>query len=127
LGVTSEEAQQFARAQDVLESAEILFHSGKYLDANSRSYYSMFYVVRALMWSTGKRYKSHAAQISAFHEQWIRTGKIDRDYYRFLNAAFARRNNSDYTVGFEDTAESTEEQIIRARAFLEIGKEKLGG
>lgn len=123
--MTDEQRRWPAKADDALRGARLLLKDGLCNDANSRSYYVMFYVVCALMSEFEKRYKSHSSLISAFHDNWVKTGQVDKDYHRFITTAFDRRNSSDYDNVFQDTREASEQQIVRAEAFLKLGRELL--
>lgn len=123
--MTEDQAGWLAKAEERLRATKLCFSEGLFETASAFSYYVMFYVVTALMLDEGKKFKSHSALISAFHTTWIKTGKIDAEYHRYLTNSFDERNNADYDLGFDETEITAARLIERAEAFLKLGREIL--
>ena len=80
-----------AKAQRYLRSAELLLQDGDYESSVSRSYYAMFYCAQATLLTKGRTFSSHRGVISAFGEQFIKTGIFPKEFGRELNKAFEKR------------------------------------
>lgn len=63
-----------ARSDRYVKSAKILIEDKDYESAVSRAYYAMFYAVEALLLTKKMSFSSHKAVISAFGEQFVKTG-----------------------------------------------------
>ena len=98
---------RMANAREALADAETLAGSGSLRGAANRVYYSMFYAVSALAILRGQSFKKHAALISFFHREYIKSGMLDRKHGRALQKAFDDRSEADY----EDHVEFTDEQV----------------
>ncbi len=125
--MTRDQEAWLKKAEERLGATKICFKEGYYETTSAFAYYVMFYVVTALMLEENKKFKSHAALISAFHTSWIKTGKIDKEFHRYLTNGFDERNNADYDLGFDEDETAAALQIERAEAFLKLGREILGG
>ncbi len=80
-----------------LRAAKVLFEAEEYKDSINRSYYAMFSAVRGLLALDAKDFSKHAGVISYFQKEYIKTGKIDKKYSKFITNAFQIRNSADYT------------------------------
>ena len=75
-------------AKEKLESAKILLDNANYKDV-----------------------------ISYFQKEYIKTGKIDKQYSKYLSQAFQIRNNTDYADFYVVSKQDALEQYERADAF----------
>ena len=80
-----------ARSAKYLHSAELLLDNVDYESSVSRSYYSMFYCVQALLLTKGLTVSSHAGLNTVFSEQFVKTGLLPKQMSRELNRAFEKR------------------------------------
>ena len=87
---------RLATAHEKLESARILLNAGQYKDSIGRSYYSIFSAVRAILAKDNVDFSKHSGVIAYFQKEYIKTGKIEVKYSKYLQAAFQVRNNCDY-------------------------------
>jgi len=104
-------------AEEKLESAKLLLDAGKYRDSIGRSYYSIFTVVRAVLANDKVDFSKHAGVIAYFQKEYIKTGKFDVKYSRYLQTAFQIRNSCDYDDFFIASKQDAEEQYSRAAEF----------
>lgn len=104
-------------AKEKLESAKLLLDAGKYRDSIGRSYYSIFTVVRAVLANDKVDFSKHAGVIAYFQKEYIKTGKFDVKYSRYLQTAFQIRNSCDYDDFFIASKQDAEEQYNRAAEF----------
>ena len=58
-------------AQEKLESAKILLDAGKYKDSISRSYYTIFTSIRAVLAKDKVDFSKHAGVIAYFQKEYI--------------------------------------------------------
>ena len=104
-------------AEEKLESAKLLLDAGKYRDSIGRSYYSIITVVRADLANDKVDFSKHAGVIAYFQKEYIKTGKFDVKYSRYLQTAFQIRNSCDYDDFFIASKQDAEEQYSRAAEF----------
>ena len=104
-------------AKEKLESAKLLLDAGKYRDSIGRSYYAIFTAVRAVLAHDKVDFSKHSGVISYFQKEYIKTGKFDVKYSRYLQTAFQIRNSCDYDDFFIASKQDAEEQYNRAEEF----------
>jgi len=56
----------------------------------------MFYVAEAFLEGEGLSFSKHAAVISAFGKHMVRSGKVPKEFHRFLMEAQDVRQSGDY-------------------------------
>ena len=106
-------------AKEKLESAKLLLDGGKYRDSIGRSYYAIFTAVRAVLANDKVDFSKHSGVIAYFQKEYIKTGKFDVKYSRYLQTAFQIRNSCDYDDFFITSKQDAEEQYSRAMEFYE--------
>ena len=104
-------------AKEKLESAKLLLDGGKYRDSIGRSYYAIFTAVRAVLANDKVDFSKHSGVIAYFQKEYIKTGKFDVKYSRYLQTAFQIRNSCDYDDFFIASKQDAEEQYSRATEF----------
>ncbi len=93
--------------------------------AVSRGYYAMFYAASALLLSRGFTSRKHSGILSAFGEQFVKTGEMDKEFSQMLHNAFDARLDSDYDVAFK-VNESVAIKIVEdAKRFVEAAEQIL--
>ena len=107
-------------ARERLHSSEILLKDGSYKDSIGRSYYAMFTAVRALLAMEGQDFSKHAGVIAYFQKEFVKTGKFDKKYSKYISQAFQIRNNTDYADFFIVSMQDAKEQYEKAKEFLEV-------
>ena len=110
------------KAKESLDAAALLNHEGYPSFAASRAYYSMFYVAEALLLNINLSFSSHSAVISAFGREFIRTGKIDAKFHRYLIDAQDLQNLGDYGVGKKISPEQAQEILSWSREFISVAE-----
>lgn len=100
-----------------LHSANVLLNDGSYKDSIGRSYYAMFTAVRALLAMEGKDFSKHSGVISYFQREYVKTGKFEKKYSKYISKAFQIRNNTDYADFFIVSQFDAKEQLSRAQEF----------
>jgi uncharacterized protein (UPF0332 family) len=82
----------------------------------------MFYLAEALLLGEGLTVSRHSAVIAALGRQFARTGRLPVELHAHLREAQDQRNLGDYGTGDSPDVEQAEEQIRRARRFLEAAE-----
>ncbi|MCD8197659.1 MAG: HEPN domain-containing protein [Lachnospiraceae bacterium] len=101
--------------------------NGSYKDSIGRSYYAMFTAVRALLALDGQDFSKHAGVIAFFQKEYIKTGKIEKKYSKYLSQAFQIRNNTDYADFFIVSQDDAGEQYEKAEEFCQMIQNYLNG
>lgn len=78
-------------ARERLHSASILLADKSYKDSIGRSYYAMFSAVRALLAMEGQDFSKHSGVISYFQKEYVKTGRFDKKYSKYISQAFQIR------------------------------------
>lgn len=112
-------------AEERLKSSKVLLDAGSYKDSIGRSYYAMFTAVRALLAVEGQDFSKHAGVIAYFQKEYIKSGKIEKKYSKYISQAFQIRNNTDYADFFIVSMQDAQEQYEKAKEFLGMIKEYL--
>lgn len=113
----SEPSALLAKARRYLKSAKLLLQDGDYESSVSRSYYAMFYCAQAALLTRGMTFSSHKGVISAFGEQFVKTGVFPRESGRELNKAFEKRQLGDYEAVPVVSDEDAHDVLIGATEF----------
>jgi len=82
-------------AYKTLDAAKILAENGFWNSAVNRLYYSVFYVVNALLVHQEIQTKSHSATKSQFSMYFVKTGIFDKKYGRLFSELFDWRQKGD--------------------------------
>lgn len=117
--LAEEVAAMLAKSQRYIESAELLRRHGDFDSAVSRLYYAMFYGAEALLLSIGKTFTSHRAVVSAFGENFIKSGLLPKEMHQWLHRAFEKRQISDYDYLTNITESEVRELQEKAESFLQ--------
>ena len=112
-------------AKERLHSSKILLEAGSYKDSIGRSYYTMFTAVRALLAVEGQDFSKHAGVIAYFQKEYVKTGKFDKKYSKYISQAFQIRNNTDYADFLLVSLQDAKEQYDRAEEFVKVIEEFL--
>lgn len=112
-------------AKERIESAKILFKGKQFRDAVSRSYYAFLDGARAALLTKGKTAKTHSGVLMLFGLEFGKTDLIPADLIRFYNKIKEAREEADYELLREFTAEETEEAIKMAEKFVNFIEKNL--
>lgn len=106
------------KAEKNLKAAKILLDNGLLSESISRSYYSIFHAARALIAYDKFDSKKHSAIIGYFNKNYIKEGKVEKEYSKIISKAFKIRTDSDYQDFYLVSKEETKEQMENAEKFL---------
>ena len=112
-------------AEERLNAAKLLYESGNYKDAISRSYYAMFTAIRGLLANDAVDFSKHSGVIAYFQKEYIKSGKIDKIYSKYVSEAFQIRNNVDYADFYIVSRSDAEEQIKHTEELIRVINEYL--
>ena len=107
--------------------------AGKLIDIASprfsvaQSYYTMFYLVEALLLSKGLSFSSHSALTTAFGKEFAKPRLLDPKFHRYLLQTQKRREIGHYGDEHEEvTEEQARESFEWAEEFMQAVKEYFG-
>ena len=92
----------------------------QYKDSISRSYYAIFSAVRAVLAIERVDFSKHAGVIAYFQKEYVKTGKIDKKYSKYLQNAFQIRNTCDYNDFYIVSSEDAREQYEHAAEMVKV-------
>ena len=96
-----------------------------YKDSIGRSYYAMFSAIRAILALDKVDFSKHAGVIAYFQKEYVKTGKFDKEYSKYISSAFQIRNNCDYADFFLVSRNDAVEQYEKAEKFVDAVKRYL--
>lgn len=110
------------KAEKKLEVAEKLLNSGDYEDAVSRAYYAVYHMTQALLLTEGERAETHKGAVTLFGLLFVKTGKFNRNFGKYLANLKDDRESGDYEVFSYMDRETAEASIKEAKEFLKEGR-----
>jgi uncharacterized protein (UPF0332 family) len=110
------------KAADSHGAAEVLIEKGFIGFSIAQSYYTMFYLVEALLLAKGLTFSSHSAIIAAYGKEFAKTGLLDPKFHRNLIVAQKRRETGHYGAESEITNEQALESYQWAEEFMQVVK-----
>ena len=79
------------RANESHQAAKLLLDKGFPNFSAAQSYYTMFYLAAALLYSKGFEFSSHSAVIAAYGKEFAKTQALDPEFHRHLIIVERRR------------------------------------
>ena len=110
--------KELIRAKKALLAAKTLLENQLYEDCVSRAYYSVLHAAKAALATEGIEPQSHHAVRRMFGLQFVKTGKIEKDYARILTAEQEDREISDYDIYGEMEQDTAQKRVADAERFL---------
>ena len=106
----------------------MLIHGGSARSVVNRAYYTTFYSILALLIALGVAHKTskHSGIISIFDSEFVRSGKLDKEYSKIVHRLFDGRQELDYKEFSTVTKEEAGEALHMAERFLAAIKIHLG-
>jgi uncharacterized protein (UPF0332 family) len=106
------------RAQEDIETARELLHSGRYRAAINRSYYAIFSIATALLLTQRIERTKHSGVESAFIQNFIKKGIIETEYGKIYDYIRKKREESDYSVRITIDKETATKVVDDADKFI---------
>lgn len=125
--MTPEVEALISKARRSLDNARRSLAAGDADFAASRAYYAMFYAAEALLLTRGLVFSKHAAVISEFSREFVRTGRLPEAQAAALRIAFEERLVADYQFREQFPAPRAKALIDSSEAFLTIALSFLEG
>lgn len=110
------------KSGESLDSAKRESNAGAYSFALNRTYYAAFYAVSALLLEKDFTFKKHSGVRSTFHQKFVKTGIINKEWGKFYDRLFEDRQEGDYLALTEFDKEYIEDQINLCTEFLNVIK-----
>lgn len=109
---------RLANAKERLEFAHKILEIGDYKTVANRSYYAVFYAMRAVLALDGFDSKKHSGVISEFRRKYLKTGILPKELSYFIDSLVEVRQGSDYDDFYVLSREETIEQLNNAKYFV---------
>ncbi|MEA1964427.1 MAG: HEPN domain-containing protein [Candidatus Aerophobetes bacterium] len=107
------------KSREKLTVAKTLLKSKAYEDSVSRAYYALFHAVQALLLTEGLSANTHHGLVTLFGLHFIKTGKFDKKFGRYLINLKDERENGDYEIFSVIDEGVAKEAIQEAKQFIE--------
>ena len=105
-------------AHEALRASQYTLDGGFSGVAVARAYYACFYAASALLLTLDMTRSKHSGVLSAFREQFVRTGLIEPEYSDIFGEAFDARHIADYDMtGVLEPAEA-KQTLVNANRFV---------
>jgi uncharacterized protein (UPF0332 family) len=106
------------KARKKLGVARKLLADKEYEDAVSRAYYAAFHAAQAVLLTEGITTSTHQGVVTLFGLHFIKTGRLDKKFGRFLANLKDDRENGDYGLFSVIDEEIANESIDEADKFV---------
>ncbi len=113
------------KAAKKIVAAKFLYRSGSYDDSVSRSYYAAFHAAQAVLLSAGLTTGTHQGLVNLFGLHFVKTGKFDRKFGKFLASLKDERETSDYEIYSTIDKKDCFVSLNEAGAFLQASRHYL--
>ena len=114
------------RADESHQAAKVLLDKEFSNYSAAQSYYTMFYLTEALLFSKDLQFSSHSAVMAAFGKEFAKTKILDPKFHRRLIIAERRRETGHYGEESNVTDEEARESFEWADEFLLVVKQYFG-
>jgi uncharacterized protein (UPF0332 family) len=117
------------QARLTFEEAEKMLSGGfSPRSAVNRAYYAMFYMVLALFIKANvtTTTSKHVGIISIFDKEFVKTGRLSREYSRMLHKMFDRRLEFDYKDYTNPSPDDARAAVSMAQQFLKAISDFIG-
>lgn len=105
--------EEIQRANESLKAAELLFENGFTRDAVAKLYYTLLYMVRAILLTKGLEPKSHEGALRLFGMHFVKQGVFESKDSHVFSKLMKYREEADYNPSYVFTSED----------FIEFKKE----
>lgn len=113
---------RYSLAEETYRNAKMCFDNGFYRDCINRSYYAVFYGVRAVLALESIDFKRHKDVVAYFNKEYVATAILPGEMGRRLARLKMKREESDYNDFFIASAEEAKAQIEAVEYMLPLIK-----
>ena len=107
------------RAEEALSEAEYNLAGEKFRVSLNRSYYAVFYAMRAVNALDGFDSKKHSGVRSHFRQQYLKTGKLDKGLSDIIKETIEYREKADYDDFYVVSVSDAKEQLQNTKKFVQ--------
>lgn len=104
------------KSREKLIVAKKLLEDGIFDDSASRAYYAAFHAASAVLLSEGLSADTHSGLVNLFGLHFVKTGRFDKKFGKYLSNLKEDRENGDYevfsTIDNEDAVAAVNEAEI---------------
>ena len=118
---------RYSLAKQTYNNAKMCFDNGFYRDCINRSYYAVFYAIRAVLALDSIDFKRHKDVVAYFNKEFVAQGKFPGEMGRRLARLKMKREESDYSDFFIASADEAQTQLQSVEYMLPLIKEYLAG
>ncbi len=111
-------AANLERAGASIQAAKDLDEGGYYDFVASRAYYAAFYAATAVLLCEELEFSKHSGVIAFIHQEFVKTGRLDKKHGKNLNWLFELRGVGDYGATVHVSRRDAERAINVAEEFL---------
>jgi hypothetical protein len=115
------------RAKEMLNAAEENLRIGQLKTSLNRSYYAVFHAIRAVNCLDGYDSSKHAGVIAHFNQEYLKTGKLNRELSKIIKNTSYLREKSDYDDFYVAGKQEATQQLENAKHFLAEVEQYLEG
>jgi hypothetical protein len=113
------------KSEKKLQVAQTLLKNRDYDDAVSRAYYCAFHAAQAVLLTEGLTANTHQGVVNLFGLHFVKTGKLDTKFGKFLANLKDDRENGDYEIYSAIDQETANQAVREAKQFLQAAKKFL--
>ena len=84
------------QARESLNASKIMMQNEMIKDAINRSYYAVFYALKAVLAIEEKDFRRHKDVVAYFNKMYVSTGEFPREFGRLIARLQQLREKSDY-------------------------------
>ncbi len=129
MAVTSEQKalaeHRFERAETSLNEAKDELSRNNYRLAVNRSYYSVFYAMRAFLATVNKDSSKHSGVVALFNQHFIMPGIVPEISFKSIQSLMDLRHEGDYQDFAEITQEEASGAVETARMIIDLMRDGL--
>lgn len=120
-------AYRLSLAKETLANAGMCLDNRFYRDCINRSYYVVFYSIKAILAIEGIDFKTHKDAVAYFNKSYVATGVFPREVGKRLGRIKMMREESDYSDFFIVSEEDARRQYETAQYITAAIEEYLAG
>jgi uncharacterized protein (UPF0332 family) len=126
LGIKDLAKYRLERAKVAVDSGEILYNHNDFGGATNRTYYSIFYALRAVLALEKIDFKRHKDVVAYFNKNYVSTEIFPKSMGRKIAQAKQIREDSDYDDEYVPSPEKTKVQIETAKELIKLVEKHIG-
>jgi len=114
------------RAEEAFKDGQLLAEENRWNAAANRLYYACFYIISAYLVLKDIKSSTHSGLKSAFNQELVKSGKIDKSEGLLFNKLFSIRQQIDYEDFVDITTKELSPLIPKIKQLIDDVKELIG-